>query len=264
MSVVERFAALPLRTVLRRLLTPGIIVVTVLLLGAAIFSSSVALQVPKDNLSVIQALLPLADLRCSIGGSGRDLHGAGGSDSAVARSADRLARAFGIGGFRNPLALSGGNVGIRESAAAADKVRSGDEFIDALAVSTASAAYRSIRTVAWAGQWVSGSSGYLARGIDTLSPDERHQLQQLVQRALIQQRRIEKAISIRTHTAEVDDLLKQLQQRLPQAARLLQDIERIFLESPVISGDPQQFFQQATQVIDQLYRWAGNGGAFAQ
>ncbi len=301
MRVSQRLAALPLRTVLRRLLTPGIIVVTVVLLGAVVFSSSIALQVPKDNLSVIRTLVPLADLQRALqlhrGLASQYLNGNTAVETRITnveRSCDSLLQRVRQHVGETPVLAEVAEVAalVEELATRWQQLRAEwrehsafESFeihsnlveatlelenvllhqakFDPAMSSLILLLYRRLPQLTEAlGQLRGLGSGYLARDIDTLRPDEREQLKQLVQAARLQQQRIEQVVKSQFHQTRVSDLLSSLQQLLPQARQLLQDIERTFVESSTIAGDPQRFFQQATRVIDQFYRWGDTATAY--
>ncbi len=293
MKLFQRLASLPLQKLFRHLLIPGVAVVTVLLLIAAIRGNTVALQIPKQNGVLVHVLSSLVELSHSF-----QQHRAlvlqeleGGSESfriqQVQQRIDELIQSVqqqlqsettvkkiaAIMGLAGELAEQWQqwkgkwqemtpseafwqhNRLVHTTFELTDAVLQTTKFPEEMETFMA-LLYRHVPQLAEAiGQLRDKGRSVLTGESDSLVIPEDTFIYALLRQALAEKARVERTLGYGNEESEMQPLLQKLQQLLPAVTRLLETAEQHVLFADNAATDPQQFFQSATQILNALYQW---------
>ncbi len=291
MKLFQRLASLPLRKLFRHLLIPGVAVVTVLLLVAAIRGNTVALQIPKQNGVLVHVLSSLVELSHSFQQHRalilQELEGGGESfriqqvqqriDELIQSVQQQLQSETTVKKIAAIMALAGElaeqwqqrkskwqemtsseafwqhNRLVYTTFELTDAVLQTTKFPEEMETFIA-LSYRHVPQLAEAiGQLRDKGRSVLTGGSDSLIIPEDAFIYALLRQALAEKARIERLLGYGTEESEVQSLLQKLQQLLPAVSRWLETAKQHMLLNGTI--DPQQSLQSATQTIDSLYSW---------
>ncbi len=293
MGVWQRVAGISLRAVFRWILIPGVLLAVGLLLGITIQSHTRALSVARDNVAIVHVLVPLAEFQRSVqlhrGLTAQYLSGnrtVAKRIAAVAAQADSLWRvvqkradqsALGgvaesevllqaIGRLWTELKMRWKEYPAQQNFTRHSRLVAETFNLEAALLVKSKFSDEAATLVALLYQYVPAfaellgqlrglGGGFLARGSDSLSSEERHRFRAIVEQAM--QRRVRIQQIVKHYSAGYyQRFVQQLGKLLPEAQQFLSEVEEQFLAASSISGDPGQFFQRATAVIDPFYRWS--------
>ena len=296
-------AWLSIRKIFRWIFIPGVLTVAALLLIVAVRSNSKALQVPRENLAVIRALVPLAELQRSFqlhrGLASQYLNG---NQTVIAqlRSVEQQTDSL-IQSVHRVIMV---DAMFQQAVEAQSLLRSIEQrwqqlkgewrqhtaaedfqYHSRLVATTLELENSLLRKSKFSDEWMTLmvlqyqhvpvltealgqlrglGSGLLARAQKQLAEIERVQMRQLLHQALQYRDHIDQLLQrYKPSEGSIQRFTAQLRTLLPQAMEFLSEVENIFLESALLQGDPQQFFQRATTVIDQFYQWNAQVTQFA-
>ncbi len=299
MRLLQRFASLPLQKLFRHFFIPSIVVVTVLLLIAAIRGNTVALQISKQNGVLVHVLSSLVELLHSFqqhralvlqeqeegGESFRIQQVQQRVDTLIQGVRQRLQSEATVKEIAAITTLVGElteqwqqqrnkwqtmsleetfwqhNRLIHTTFELADAVLQATKFPEEMETFMA-LLYRHVPQLAEVIGQLRDGGNYMLIGSDGLAVTGSVFVQSLLWQALAEKMRIERMLGYSSEESEVQSLLQKLQQLLPAVTRWLETTEQHVLLADDATADPRQFFQSATQTIDSLYRWNKEASAY--
>ncbi len=299
MRLLQRFASLPLQKLFRHFFIPSVVVVTVLLLIAAIRGNTVALQISKQNGVLVHVLSSLVEL----------LHSFQQHRASVLQEQEERGESFRVQQVQQRVDTLIQSVRQRLQSETAVKkiaaittlveelteqwqqqrskwqtmspeeafwqhnrlVYTTFELADAVLQATKfpeemetfmALLYRHVPQLAEVIGQLRDGGNYMLIGSDGLAVTGSVFVQSLLWQALAEKARIERMLGYGNEESEVQSLLQKLQQLLPAVTRWLETTEQHVLLADDATADPRQFFQSATQTIDSLYRWNKEASAY--
>ncbi len=299
MKLFQRLASLPLQKLFRHLLIPSVVVVTVLLLIAAIRGNTVALQIPKQNGVLVHVLSSLVELSHSFQQHRtlilQELEGGGEAsriqqvqqsiDELIQSVQQQLQSATPVRKIAAIMALAGELAEqwqqqrgewqkmspeeafrhhwllIHTTFELAEAVLQTTKFPEEMETFMA-LLYRHVPQLAEAIGQLRDGRAHMLIGSDSLVVTESVFVQSLLWQALAEKARIERMIGYGNEESEVESLVQRLQQLLPSVARWLGAAEQHILLSDNSTDDPQQFYQSAAQILNSLYHWGGEAATY--